>query len=663
MTDPASGAHLVADHLTGCRRQVTRRWLRALRQQLEIRRASHEATRQLINQLPRLFDELCLLLRDGAHDELKMRVQRDAQVHAAERWRQGFALDELFLELDLLQRCVQASVREYYVAAPSRKGQAVVHQLIERFFSHVIRDAIAYVQKEQDKRVSEALHERNHALAAQQRSDERLRIAAAAAGLGIFEWNPETDVAIWENERMYELTGQPREKGPLSARAFIRTVVLPEDAGNLTDALSKALMSGDAFHAVPRVRTLHTGTARVLEMSGRFLPDAAADRGILVGTLVDVTERVRAEEALREADRRKDVFLATLGHELRNPLAPILNAAHLLSSASGDRLSWLQGLIERHATHLSHLIDDLLDLSRITAGKITLRTETFAIQNAIDRAIEINAPAAALHGHRLEVIGAGAITSFVLGDATRITQVLANLLDNAIKYTPDGGRIRLLASNEGDYVQIIVEDNGIGMDPIAIPSIFQMFEQMPNGPSGGRTGLGIGLSVANSLVAMHGGSISASSEGLGKGSRFTVRLALCDAPAGCQTTQSPDDSAAHGLLRILVVDDNEDAALSLAMILDAHEVRTANSGETAISIARDFRPDAVLLDIGLPDMSGYEVAEHLKRLEGNPRPLLIALTGYGQPADKARTRDAGFDHHLVKPARPADILNLLALKR
>ncbi|MEM5434611.1 hybrid sensor histidine kinase/response regulator [Paraburkholderia diazotrophica] len=652
----------VADYLARHRSQLTRHWLRAVGQRMHIRPVSRDATVRLINQLPQLFDELCALLRDAGPTDIAVRAQHDARVHATERWRQGFALDELYLELHLLHQCVQTCARDYYTLAPSPDSQTATRDTIEQFFSDVIHGAIVQWHAQHDRRVSEAFAERDLALAAQARSDARLRIAAAAAGLGIFEWDPETDAAVWENDRMYEITGQPRERGALSAREFVELVVDPGDRESLRNALNAAITSSEDFHATFRIRTVQTGTPNVLEVSGRFLPDASGSRRVLVGTMADVTNRVSAEEALRQADRRKDVFLATLAHELRNPLAPILNAAHLLrqTDRSHDQLDWLQGLVERHATHLSHLIDDLLDLSRITAGKITLRMEVFSIWSAIDRAIEINAPAAAQHAHRLEVVDSRTDPLFVRGDSTRVTQVLANLLDNAIKYTDEGGHIRLSAARDDPYVTIAVEDNGIGMDPAAIPSLFEIFEQAPTALESTRTGLGIGLSVARALIAMHGGAVSASSDGPGKGSRFVVRLPLCDAPTRASQSSDADRAATAASRRVLIVDDNHDAALSLAMILDQHEVRTANSGEVALAIAQKFNPDVVLLDLGLPDMSGYEVAKRLREFAAPSRPVLIALTGYGQPEDRRRTREAGFDYHLVKPARPEDVVSLLA---
>jgi two-component system CheB/CheR fusion protein len=315
-------------------------------------------------------------------------------------------------------------------------------------------------------------------------------------------------------------------------------------------------------------------------------------------------------------------------------------------------------LVERHTAHLSHLIDDLLDLSRITAGKIALRMEVFTVQSAIDRAIEINAPAAAKHGHRIQVVASEATALFIRGDLTRITQVLANLLDNAIKYTAEGGRIRLTVVKANTWVLIDVEDNGIGMEPRAIPSMFEIFEQAPAACSA-KAGLGIGLSVARSLIQMHDGSISAFSAGPGKGSRFSVRLPLCAPPTCAPVAVEARQDVTHVKRRVLIVDDNEDAAVSLALILDAHEVRVAASGRAALDIALQFRPEAVILDLGLPDISGYELAKHFRRSRQNRKPMLIALTGYGQPEDKVRTRKAGFDHHLVKPASPVEIMALL----
>ncbi|MEX3954129.1 ATP-binding protein [Paraburkholderia sp. EG287A] len=658
------GARL-ADYLMQRRAQLTRRWLRMVSQQMHIRPLTREGVVGLMNQLPLLFDELCALLsHKPAPDDVVMRALHGARLHAGERWRQGFALDELYLELDLLQRCVQAFVRDYFAQAPTRAGQAALHEAVEQFFSDTIRGAVRQYQAQLDRRVDEALGERDRAFAAERRSEARLRIAAEAAGLGIFEWDPVTDAAVWENARMYEITGQPAAKGPLGKEEFVATVTRVEDVTRLRDMLKTAQESSGEFHVVVGIRKIQTGAHCMVEISARFMNDASGSRQVLVGTLADVTGRVSAEQTLRDADRHKDTFLATLAHELRNPLAPILNAAHLLSRPETDprQLRWIRDVIERHARHMAHLIDDLLDLSRISAGKLRLSEETFDVRTCIESAVEIHAPAAAAHRHQLEVLGIQGAPLFVRGDPIRITQVLSNLVDNAVKYAGDGGHIRVSVSSTAGRVSIAVEDDGIGMEPSLIPSMFEMFGQAPDGGAAAKAGLGIGLSVARSVMVMHGGTIDATSEGPGRGSRFTVSLPLCnEPPARCEKSEPADVEPASPPRRVLIVDDNSDAALSLAQVLDSHDVRIATTGRQALEIvSAGFRPEIILLDLGLPDMSGYDVARQLAERVSVERPILVALTGYGQPEERERTRHAGFAHHLVKPVPVEEVLRLVA---
>ncbi|MFX1675796.1 ATP-binding protein [Paraburkholderia sp. A2WS-5] len=668
MNDAQETNARVAAYLCARRRQLTRHWLRDVRKRIRLKPVSHEAVTGLIDQLPALFDELCAMLeQSGSPRASALRAANDARRHAQERWQQGFALDELYAELDVLQRCVQASVRKYFLSAPSRQHQPATHATIEAFFSDAIRTGITQFQSQADRRVNEAIGERDRALAGQHRSEERLRIATEAAGLGIFEWDPETDSAVWENERMYEITGQPPECGPLSARQFTGLLARPEDSARLDEALDAAFAGHHEMHATFEIRRLKTQERRHVEICARCLLDATGTRQVVAGTLADITDRVQAEDKLKQADRRKDVFLATLAHELRNPLAPILNAASFLRrrDISAPQLRWLQGVVERQAKHLASLIDDLLDLSRISAGKIRLRREVFDIRIAIERAIEINAPAAARHGHRLEVDGiAHGHPVFVRGNPTRLTQVLANLLDNATKYTADGGHIRLSLDETDKEVHVCVEDNGIGMEPHSIASMFELFEQAAEDSTKGKSGLGIGLSVARSLVTMHGGTIHATSEGRGQGSRFVITLPVCHAPARIAVPAPPaGNGSAARRLRVLIVDDNDDASSSLAAVLEHHDVHTASCGEQALAMADRLRPQVIILDLGLPDVSGYEVAERISGrkagVNGNRRPVLVALTGYGLPDDVERSRQAGFDHHIVKPARPEEIAMLL----
>ncbi|MBV8262122.1 MAG: response regulator [Paraburkholderia sp.] len=657
---PSSVGSVVADHLARHRSTILRRWLRKVSRHLRIKPRNRNAAVGLIDQLPLLFDELrAILAGSPAAECISGEALHDARLHARERWRQGFALDELYLELDLLQRCVQASLRAYFASAPSREGQTEIHECVEAFFGAAIRDAIAQFQAQQDRRVNDALSDRDRALAAQQRSEERLRMAADAAGLGIFEWDPTTDTAVWENDRMFEITGQPREQGPLSADAFLSAVESPEDAERLRTLLAD--QPSAEVRAAAGIKKIRSGEHCVVEISGRFMADSSGQRQVLVGILADITRRADAENALREGDRRKDAFLATLAHELRNPLAPILNAAYLMrhSAGSPSQRSWLQGLIERHAKHLAHLLDDLLDLARVAAGKVRLKREIFDLSLAIESAIEMTAPAALERGHRLELQGMTGAPLLVSGDATRIAQVLSNLLDNAVKYTHDGGHIVVSVERTHRHVSIAVQDDGMGMDPATIPSMFEMFEQAPEASHGGKKGLGIGLSVARSLIAMHGGTIAASSEGPGRGSRFTIGLPLCNGASDLPQEDTSREEAPTVSRRVLVVDDNHDASAYLALILHGHDVRVAGTGAQALQIAADFRPEVVFMDLGLPDMSGLDVAARMARQAGASAPVLVALTGYGQPEDKARTRAAGFDHHFVKPAPVEELLRIV----
>ncbi|MEM5326336.1 ATP-binding protein [Paraburkholderia sp. JHI2823] len=657
---PSRVGSLVADHLARHRSAILRRWLRKVSRHLRLRQRNRNAAVGLINQLPLLFDELrAVLTGSPAADCITGEALHDARLHARERWRQGFALDELYLELDLLQRCIQASLRAYFASGLSREGQTEIHECVEEFFSAAIRDAIAQFQTQQDRRVNDALRDRDRALAAQQRSEERLRMAADAAGLGIFEWDPTTDTAVWENDRMYEITGQPREHGPLSADAFLSAVESPEEAEHLRTLLADR--PSVEVHAAAGFKKIQSGEHCVVEISGRFMPDSSGQRQVLVGILSDITRRAEAENALREADRRKDAFLATLAHELRNPLAPILNAAYLMrhSVGSPSQRSWLQGLIERHAKHLAHLLDDLLDLARVAAGKVRLKKEVFDVRRAVESAIEMTAPAALERGHRLEVHGMTGAPLLVSGDATRIAQVVSNLLDNAVKYTREGGHIQVSVERTPRHVSIAVQDDGMGMDPAIIPSMFEMFEQAPEASQGEKKGLGIGLSVARSLIAMHGGTIAASSEGPGRGSRFTIELPLCNGASDLPQEDALREVTAPISRRVLVVDDNHDAAASLALILRGNEVRVAGTGAQALQIAAEFCPEIVFMDLGLPDMSGLDVAAQMANQAGASAPILVALTGYGQPEDRARTRAAGFDHHFVKPAPIEELLRII----
>jgi PAS domain S-box-containing protein len=384
----------------------------------------------------------------------------------------------------------------------------------------------------------------------------------------------------------------------------------------------------------------------------------------------DITERKRAEEALRDSDRRKDEFLAMLAHELRNPLAPIRNALHLMKHANGagSDLEAEREMVERQVLHMTRLVDDLLDVSRISRGKIELRKEPIELAAAVERTIGAIRPLIEEYHHEL-IVSLPPEPIRLEADPTRLEQVLWNLLNNAAKYTDPGGRIELIVEIEGEMVALRVRDNGIGITPEMLPQIFDLFVQVERRLDRSQGGLGIGLSLVRNLVEMHGGSVTALSAGLGRGSEFVIRLPRLDvagrrgAPAAAPPTpaDSPLPEQSHGF-RILVVDDNEDSANSLAKLLRrvlGQNVEVAYDGASALERARIFHPDLVFLDIGLPGMDGYEVARRLRESPENRTPVLVALTGWGQEEDRRRSREAGFDRHLVKPIDPDMLGGLL----
>jgi len=376
-------------------------------------------------------------------------------------------------------------------------------------------------------------------------------------------------------------------------------------------------------------------------------------------------ERVTLISSLREADRRKDEFLAMLAHELRNPLAPIAHGLNIIQMMCAERPTTrlAHQMMERQVSHLVCLVNDLLEISRITRGAIELRRERIEIGAVVDGAVETSRPFIEAAGHRLH-IDMPSEPIWLDADPIRLSQVIANLLNNAAKYTRPGGDIRLSARREGDEAAISVSDTGIGIPPDMLGRIFEMFEQVDRTRRSSQDGLGIGLTLARTLVRMHGGRIEARSEGVDRGSEFTLRLPVSTA----ETTAAPVTGSAERRLRathrrILVVDDNVDAAESLGMLLDllGHQVQVVTSGPLVQQAARDYQPDVILLDIGLPDMDGCEVARRLRADPAFAEVLLVAMTGYGREDDRRRSHEAGFDRHLVKPVSLDALDALLAL--
>ena len=378
----------------------------------------------------------------------------------------------------------------------------------------------------------------------------------------------------------------------------------------------------------------------------------------------DITGHKEAEAALKEADRRKDEFLATLAHELRNPLAPVRNAVEVLRMKGPDipELHWARDIIDRQTQAMTRLIDDLMDISRINQGKIELKREQIQLAKIVQGAVETSRPLIEEMGHTLTVT-LPPVRVIVDADLTRLAQVFLNLLNNAAKYTERGGRIDLRADLQGSDVVVSVADTGIGIPADKLPTLFEMFSQVEVALSRSQGGLGIGLCLVKRLVEMHSGSVEAKSGGPGQGSEFVVRLPIVvEQTYPRQASDDGDKAQPTSDLRILVVDDNRDAAESLAMLLKmmGNNIHTAYDGEEAVAAAGKFRPHVVLCDIGLPKLNGYEACRQMKAQAWEKKMILIAVTGWGQDDDRRKSQEAGFDHHMVKPVDPQALMKLLA---
>ena len=402
--------------------------------------------------------------------------------------------------------------------------------------------------------------------------------------------------------------------------------------------------------------------------------DAQGNVVAIAGTTRDVTDRQAAEQAVREhaeqlaqSDRAKDEFLATLSHELRNPLAPLRNAIAVLRRADpvDASLAPIHAMMERQVDHLVRLVDDLLEMSRISRGTLSLRRERVELATVIRNAVETCEPLVQAAGHVLAV-DIPREPLWIEGDAVRIAQVVANLLNNAAKYTDPGGRITVRAWRDGEQGAITVQDNGVGISTDAIPRMFEMFSRGDRDSGRGQGGLGIGLALSRRLAEMHSGSLDGHSDGPGKGSEFTLRLPLADVaadapdPIALAATPQPADALAR--MRVLVVDDNVDAGDSLGLILDhlGAQVQVVRGGAEALDAYPNYLPAVVLLDIGMPGMNGYDVAREIRGRYPQQPAKLVALTGWGQEEDLRRAREAGFDHHLVKPAEIGALEALLS---
>jgi signal transduction histidine kinase len=492
-------------------------------------------------------------------------------------------------------------------------------------------------------------------------SAARLQLATDAADIGIYEFDLRTGDVFWD-ERVRRLWAL----GPDESATFERFIagVVASDRTTLQAAVDRAMQPDQGGHFEAEYRLLEPfGAMRWVRSTGRVT--FAGDIPVrFIGTVQDVTPQKLDQLALEEADRQKDVFLATLSHELRNPLAPICSAAQLLAlpGVGPAEVQWVHDVITRQSQHMSSLLEDLLDVARLSQGRMVLTPEPLDIRTVLDAAIETVQPALAAKQHSLHVdVPQGALT--VSGDAIRLCQVFTNLLSNAIKYMAVGGAIDLVAEREGDRAVISVRDQGDGMAPDTLSDVFGMFRQSVQTLERAEGGLGIGLALVRAIVNLHDGSVHAMSEGFGLGSTFVVELPLHVVPTAMPaapvhapaTVQAP-------ARRVLIVDDNVDSGDTLAMLLtmQGHTVQTARDGAEALRVAERFQPDVLLVDIGMPVMNGYDMARTIRDRGILRGARLVALTGWGQEDDRERAFAAGFHAHMTKPPDLARLLEQLA---
>jgi PAS domain S-box-containing protein len=517
--------------------------------------------------------------------------------------------------------------------------------------------------------------ERARAETAVRDTEARLQSALDAADLGTFVWyvrEDRTDSDI----RMLRLFGLP-EDGSLTLRVALDRLLHPDDREPYAEAVRRAIDPDGSGSLREDIRVQHPdGSLHWVAVTGRTVFEGVPPRAVrLIGMAADITARKSTEQALRdseerlkESDRRKDEFLAMLAHELRNPLAPIRTGLELIRMA-GDTpaaVGRVRTMMDRQVGHMVRLIDDLLDVSRITSGKIQLQRKPTALGDLVSSAVEANRAALAA-AHLQLTIRIPDDPCILDVDPTRLVQVLSNLLHNAAKFTPSGGRVDLSAacirpngsSGAGELV-LSVSDSGMGISKEVLPRVFDLF--MQGEPSTGRSqpGLGIGLALARRLIEMHGGRIEATSDGPGQGSAFTLHLPIAGRIVAVDSTpaRAAVEQAAR---RIVIIDDNEDAAHMLAMLVDelGGESFVAHDGHAGLRAVSEFRPDVVLLDIGMPGMDGYETCRRMRMEPFGTDLVIVALTGWGQEQDKQQAMDAGFDAHLTKPADPATLERIL----
>jgi len=600
---------------------------------------------QLMNPIAMLvFGEIPDLIGRDFDKAIHILWPKPSADEIVRRFRHTLEIGETYSIPEFIEKRLERGVLEYYAWQIDRIRLPDGRYGVVCYFRDISKSVIA----------REALRE----------SDDRYRAATAAMSDVI--WTNNSDGLMDGEQRGWEqFTGQSREE--YQGYGWSKAVH-PEDAQPTIEALSRAVAEKRMFVYEHRVRR-RDGKWRVCSI--RAVPVLNADQTIRewVGVHTDITERKQDEAKLRqlaaemsEADRRKDEFIATLAHELRNPLAPIRNGLQVIKLAgANDTVEQARTMMERQLTQMVRLLDDLLDVNRISRGKIELRTERVEIRAVIDAAVETSRPLIEEAGHDL-VVAMPDERIFVDGDATRLAQVVSNLLSNSAKYMHRGGHIRLTVRRDSEGVAVSVADEGIGIPPAMLDMVFVMFTQVDRTLEKTSGGLGIGLSLVKGLVEMHGGTIEARSDGEGKGSEFVVQLPVAIEASKPPEVDIEESKTVKSSLRILVVDDNRDGANSLAMMLKimGNDTRTAYDGQAGVDVAGEFRPDVILLDIGLPKLNGHEASRYIREQSWGKGVVLIAVTGWGQDEDRRRSQEAGFDHHMVKPVDPKVLMKMIA---
>jgi PAS domain S-box-containing protein len=547
---------------------------------------------------------------------------------------------------DLKIRLLEGGAQEF-ITKPFTEGDLLVRvgNLVD---AKQARDTLR--AKEQDKR--SAIEAANLQLQAQ---SEHLKELFQQAPTFMAVLRGPDHVFELANAAYYQIVGER----DLIGKPLLEALPEMKDQGFI-DVLDRVLATGEPYvgTGLPALLEREHGTPLEERYMDLVYQPLAGAGGSVSGVFVvghDVTDRKRAEDALRAADRRKDEFLATLAHELRNPLAPIRHAAQISRTphATEAQVKWSQEVIDRQVGHMARLLDDLLEVSRITRGMLELRKERIVLRDVVAAAVETVRPLIEARGHHL-TLDLPAASTHIDADPVRLSQIFSNLLTNAAKYTNAGGRICVVARAGQDKVTIEVRDNGMGISPEQLPRMFEMFSQATSAIERSEGGLGIGLALVRGLVVLHGGTIEAHSRGLGKGSEFVLTFPLAPVEPGRASDAVRAEVVGNDRrtgLRVLVADDNRDTADSSALLLQisGHDVRTAYSGAEALRLAAEFMPQVALLDIGMPGMNGYEVAREIRGAGWGERMMLVAISGWGQADDKRLAEAAGFDHHLAKP--------------